>query len=79
MPGLFTLFDGASPPLPRFRAALGAVRAGAGNARIFCFGDSTTAGFSASFPGADMFAQSYPAQLARCLRRNGACRSTPTR
>jgi lysophospholipase L1-like esterase len=54
--------------LPRFRAALAGVRAGTGNARVFCFGDSTTAGFSASpFPGADMFAQSYPAQIAPLL------------
>jgi lysophospholipase L1-like esterase len=48
--------------VPVFTEALAAVRAGAGNCRIFCFGDSTTAGFSASpTVGSAMFAQSYPA------------------
>jgi lysophospholipase L1-like esterase len=58
---------GPAGGIPNFLAAVAAVRAGTGNARIIFAGDSTTRGYNAVIPGADIFAQAYPTVLAPLL------------
>jgi lysophospholipase L1-like esterase len=58
---------GASGGLRNFLAAIARVRAGTGNCRIICVGDSTTRGYNAGIAGADIFDQAYPTVLAALL------------
>jgi lysophospholipase L1-like esterase len=58
---------GPAGGVPNFLAAIAAVRAGTGNARIIFSGDSTTRGYNAAIAGGAIFAQAYPTVLAPLL------------
>ena len=65
-------FNFSPTKLPKWRAALGRVRAGTGNGKILCLGDSTTAGaWSNGSWMANALVKSYPKQLASMLSGSG--------
>lgn len=58
--------------LPKTRAALGRVKAGNGNARIFFIGDSTTEGTGANGASTgDLKTNSFPGEISRYLNSSG--------
>lgn len=58
--------------LPHWTSAVSRVRAGSGNARVYCIGDSTTFGtFSNGTTTGDLTVGSYPTRLSQILTASG--------
>jgi lysophospholipase L1-like esterase len=66
-PGFSQLYNFSGAKLPKFRAAMGRVSAGTGNARILCCGDSTTAGLQSIATTGKAYQRGYPVHLSRKL------------
>ncbi len=65
--------------LPKWTAALTAMRAGSRNAKLVCMGDSTTAGAGARGAQVNAVAGAYPTSLAAIFRAKGTYANSETR